>query len=149
MKVKAPIIIGICTSILVIGVQDFPIPYEYFLPPPECEVAPEHTLLSDPGSLIYQENALRILSQHQPRDFRYFFEEFEIFGPHEYVVMNVRNSAYCFSVRMRINQWGNLTPLLSKNCYRYSRELLRVKWEIREDAGEREVHFIEMHELID
>ncbi|MEO0585031.1 MAG: hypothetical protein AAF135_22655 [Bacteroidota bacterium] len=132
-----------------ISIQSFPIPYEYFLPVPDCEVTSEHALLSDPGSLIYQENARRILSQHQPQDFRYFFENFEIAGPHEYVMMNVRNDEYCFSIRMRIMHWGNLTPLLSKSSYRYSRELLRVKWKILDEGGKQEVYFIEMHELID
>ncbi|MEL6132368.1 MAG: hypothetical protein AAFR59_03285 [Bacteroidota bacterium] len=149
MKIKTPIILGICTTVLFISFKSCPVPVEFFLPAPKCVHTHAHPLLTEPGTLIYQEAATRILSQHEPEDFRYFFETFTIEEGNYYVVVNLRNSEYCVQVPMRVTKWGNLFPMLEQNGASYPEELLRVKWEIVEKAGKKEVHFLGMYKIID
>lgn len=124
-------------------------PDHYFTAQPDC-VSSEHFVgMESVDSEVYQTTARTILIDKSPTDFRYFFNTFQEEGSKTYMVTNFRNDELCFDVKVYVDKWDKLEGMRRVNGKAYPKELYDLKWKLAEIDGQMEVHYQDMHDIID
>lgn len=125
------------------------VPENYWTPAPECTNELPFSTSAAFAEMAYQEAACDYLSAQYPKRFRYFFKTFLDEGDQTFMVVNFRNEAHCFDVKMLVNKWNRLGGMKRTNGKSYPKELHDLKWNVTSINGKEEVVYVDMHRIID
>jgi hypothetical protein len=90
-----------------------------------------------------------MLQHKKPLDFRYFFKRFESEGNITFMIINFRNSEFCFDVKMLVNKWDKLAGMKRTNGVSYPKELIDLQWKVKSINGVNVVEYMDMRKIID
>ena len=124
-------------------------PENYWKEEPKCTNELPFSTSAAFAEMAYQEAARNYLSAQSPKQFRYFFKTFLEEGEQTYMVVNFRNEAHCFDVKMLVNKWDKLTGMRHAVGKGYPDELHDLEWNVNSIDGKEEVVYVDMHKIID
>lgn len=116
---------------------------------PECVDMPMLASFGAADGEAYQAKVRELLEDHQPEDFRYFFESFMDEGSQSFMMTSFRNEKICLQAKVLVDKWDKLGGMKARNGKAYPKELVNLKWKIGVVEERPQIIYQEMRRIID